>query len=84
MPDGDLGTGLLDTLNNGLKQIIEQLTAIQNALEGISNRIDLVNEAASTIIDILTTQETDRTATQAVPPFEFKKLETKKPTFGKK
>ena len=32
MPDEDLGEGLLDTLNNGLKQIIEKLKEIGNKL----------------------------------------------------
>lgn len=84
MGDGDLGTGLLDTLSNGLKQIISSLEEISNKLENIEKHLELANEAATTILDLLTTQETDRTATQTVSPFEFKKPETKKPTFGKK
>lgn len=78
MPDEPLGTGLLDTLNNGLKQIIEHLKEIGNKLESIEKHIDLANEAASTILDLLTTQETDRAATSTIPTFEFPKSTKKK------
>lgn len=79
MPDEPLGTGLLDTLNNGLKQIIEQLKEIGNKLESIEKHIDLANEAASTILDLLTTQETANGTTPPIPSFEFPKVTKKKP-----
>lgn len=67
MVEGDLGTGLIDTLNNGLKLIIEQLDDIANKLENIEKHIELANEAVSTIIDALTTQQANSETTPIIP-----------------
>jgi len=44
-----LGTGLVDTLNNGLKQAIKHLAEMSNKLENVEKKLDLANEAINNL-----------------------------------